>query len=287
MDFSIDLDNEYINTVLDQWMNEEGDNFMRDKPLFEGLPLPELDSKDIDEILGLDTKDFDQIMETEATGTETYQPPTQDPYDPNQIQDFAPQDFAPQADTPYIVPQQEQELHVLSSQDNTIIQMEAPRAYDNFGFLPRYQERKVERGATEDTFFGNPLYKNMCDNKSVINIVSNGKDEDILALSNFAIQTPGVKPKCDQALESKLHVDATFALITKYNVTDQVCIYKRLAMLSDRVCLGCKTQRLKMVCLAGKFRCHHCTNNGRDVPFDYGFHQWLVNGCLSRHTSVV
>jgi hypothetical protein len=269
MDFSIDLDNEYINTVLDQWMNEEGDNFMRENELpLPTLPLPELDSRDIDEILGLNTTDFDKVMDTDD-----------DPYKfpetfSNEIQNTQEQEPPIQEIIEYNV-------------NDDIINTEVQRPYDSFGFLPRYQERKVERGATEDTFFGNPLYKNMCDNKSVINIVSNGKDEDILALSNFAIQTPGVKPKCDQALESKLHVDATFALITKYNVTDQVCIYKRLAMLSDRVCLGCKTQRLKMVCLAGKFRCHHCTNNGRDVPFDYGFHQWLVNGCLSRHTSVI
>jgi hypothetical protein len=161
------------------------------------------------------------------------------------------------------------------------------RPYDSFGFLPRYAERRVERGASEDTFFGPPLYKHMIDNSNVVSIVSNGSDEDVLNIANFAIQTPGIKPKCDQALESKMHVDATILLMTKYGVSDRVSIYKRLAMLSDRVCLGCKTQRLKTVCLAGKFRCHHCVNNERGVSFENGFHQWLLNGCMSRHTSVI
>jgi len=158
--------------------------------------------------------------------------------------------------------------------------------FDNVGMLPKYAARRVERGAAEDSFFAAPLYKNMVDNEIIITRVTDGTDQDILSLPNFCVQTPNVKIKCDHALEIKLHIDCTLELICKYGV-QMSSVYRRLALLSDRICLGCQKPSLKISCAAGKWRCHHCINNGKDIDFTNGFNHWLGMGCPSRHTTIM
>lgn len=158
---------------------------------------------------------------------------------------------------------------------------------DPIGVLPKYQMRRLGRGEYEDTYFEDPLYPHMTSNQNLISIVSYGAPEAVLQLSNLSNQTPRTKPKCDQALENKLFVDATFALSNMYGLVNLADVYRRLAFLSDRVCLGCPKLSHKTACLCGRFRCHHCVHNGRDIDFSSGFHQWLMAGCPSRHTVVI
>lgn len=156
---------------------------------------------------------------------------------------------------------------------------------DAIGVLPTYKLRKVERGKGEDTFFISPLHYELHDNAHVINVITSGSDEDVMGLNNFSISTPGVKIKCDHALECKMHVDATAYLIMKHGLS-LPSVYRRIAMVSDRICLGCKTPSLKMSPMAGKWRCNHCHSNGRCIGFEEGFIQWLNNGSPTRHTCV-
>jgi hypothetical protein len=160
--------------------------------------------------------------------------------------------------------------------------------HDNIGIRPSYQGRAVMRGSGLDTFFSkvmHPSYEYMYDNETVLNIISSGSDEAIKLLPNLTNQTPTTKAKCDLALESKLFIDSTHYLITQYGMTNIAHIYMRLAVLSDRVCLGCKNTSDKTVCLCGKFRCHHCVRNGRDIDACNGLEQWLKAGSPCRHAN--
>lgn len=152
------------------------------------------------------------------------------------------------------------------------------------GPYPKYQAHCLNRGASEDTYFEQPIYQSMVNNHQVLAVISYGSDEEVLMLPNLSNQTPRTKPKCDQSLENKLFIDATCYLIFNCSVRTISEIYRRLGTLSDRVCLGCKVVSLKTVCLCGKFRCHHCVYKGHDVDFATGFSQWLQAGCPSRHT---
>jgi hypothetical protein len=154
---------------------------------------------------------------------------------------------------------------------------------DALGVLPMYKLRKVDRGKAEDTFFMQPIQDTIHNNAHVINTITQGSDDEVLALTNFSVSTPGVKIKCDHALECKMHVDATAFLIIKYGLS-LPNIYRRLAMMPDRICLGCKTPSLKMSPMAGKWRCNHCHSHGRSIGFEEGFMQWLNNGSPTRHT---
>ncbi len=159
--------------------------------------------------------------------------------------------------------------------------------YDSIGACPQYVPHSLNRGAKEDTYYVNPLYRSMVNNLQVLHITSYGTDQDVLSLPNLSNQTPGTKPKCDQALENKLFIDATCYLILNCGITNVASVYRRLAVLSDRLCLGCSKPSYKTVCLCGKFRCHHCVHKGRDVDFQGGFTQWLQAGCPSRHATVI
>jgi hypothetical protein len=150
--------------------------------------------------------------------------------------------------------------------------------------IPRYTAVSVVRGSTEDTYFGEPLYKSMLPNKTVIDTITFGSREQILHLPNFSNPCPGTKAKSDLSLECKFHVDVTAHLMIVNEIIDPVEIYQRMALLSDRMCLGCKNISAKVSCMCGKWRCNHCIHHGRDVSFADGIGQWMASGCPSRHT---
>jgi hypothetical protein len=158
---------------------------------------------------------------------------------------------------------------------------------DNIGVQPKYIMTNVFRGDSIDTFYEKPLNKKMVSNEQVINVINDGTEDEILSLSNFVTGTPGTKAKCDTAMECKFFTDVTLCLVLKYNVTSVADVYRRVAMLSDRVCLGCKSTSVKVVCLSGKWRCHNCIKRGRDTDFIEGLEEWLVNGSPSRHTQTI
>ncbi len=157
------------------------------------------------------------------------------------------------------------------------------RKHDTIGPHVMYQMQQLPRGKTDDTYYQEPLYASMVSNIQLINTINYGTDEQMASLPNFSNQTPKTKSKCDQALENKMFVDATFVLTSTYGVTQLPDIYRRIALLGDRVCLGCEKPSLKTSCMCGKFRCHRCIQYGRDVDFNTGFHQWLMANCPSRH----
>ena len=158
---------------------------------------------------------------------------------------------------------------------------------DNIGMQPKYIMTNVFRGDSIDTFYEKPLNKNMVSNDHVINMINEGTDVEIISLPNFICATPGTKAKCDTSMECKFFTDVTLCLTIKYNLTNVADVYKRVAMLSDRVCLGCKSTSAKVVCLSGKWRCHNCIKRGRNTDFMTGLEEWLKNGCPSRHTQGV
>jgi hypothetical protein len=117
--------------------------------------------------------------------------------------------------------------------------------------------------------------------------LATGSDDDVLDIVNFANQTPGTKPKCDEALSCKFFVDAAYLLITEYGVDNLAEIYRRLGFASDRVCLGCANTNPNTVCIAGSWRCFQCKSHRRDVDFDEGFKEWMVAGSPIRHGIVM
>jgi hypothetical protein len=154
---------------------------------------------------------------------------------------------------------------------------------------PKYEMRQINRGTGPDTFFNKPLvpYTFMTDNSDLIKTLGDASDEDVLDISNFANQTPGIKPKCDEALISKFFVDATYLLITEYGIDNLADIYRRLGFMSDRVCLGCANISPNTVCLSGSWRCKQCNSHGRVVGFDDGFKAWMTAGSPIRHGIVL
>ena len=147
--------------------------------------------------------------------------------------------------------------------------------------------KSVFRGDSVDTFYEKPLNKRMVGNVEIINVINEGSETQIISLPNFICATPGTKAKCDQSLECKFFTDVTLYLMLKYKMENVSDIYKRIAMLSDRVCLGCKSQSPKVVCLSGEWRCHNCVKRGRDIDFINGLEEWLKSGSQTRHTQVV
>jgi hypothetical protein len=145
----------------------------------------------------------------------------------------------------------------------------------------------INRGSAEDTYFGDPLYKTMASNKIIIDTISYGTAEEILTLPNFSNPCPGTKAKSDLSLECKFHVDVTAQLMIGCRIFEPSRIYQRVALLSDRMCLGCKIPSSKVSCMCGKWRCNHCIHHNRDVNFAEGFEQWLAAGCPSRHTMLI
>jgi hypothetical protein len=123
----------------------------------------------------------------------------------------------------------------------------------------------------------------MTDNTDLIKTLGDAPDGAVLDIANFANQTPGIKPKCDEALSCKFFVDATYILITEYGVDNLADIYRRLGFMSDRVCLGCANTSPNTVCIAGSWRCFQCKSHGRAVGFDEGFKEWMTAGSPIRH----
>jgi hypothetical protein len=158
--------------------------------------------------------------------------------------------------------------------------------YDEIGCQPKYVATTVFRGDTIDTFFNKPLYKHMVSNEVVMSTINYGSNEEVIGLPNFLCQTPGTKAKCDQALECKFFTDVTLYLLYKYNLKQIADVYKRIALLSDRICLGCKSTSPKVVCFCGKWRCHNCVKKGMDISFGDGLEEWLKNGSPTRHAQV-
>lgn len=158
---------------------------------------------------------------------------------------------------------------------------------DNIGYHPKYVMYNIPRADAYDTFYHKPLYDKMMGNEQVINAINSGKEGDILSLVNFACQTPGTKAKCDQALECKFFTDVTLTLMTKYNVMNAVDVYRRVALLSDRMCGGCDSKSSKVACLCGKWRCRNCEKKGKDINFMDGLEEWLRKGSPTRHTQSV
>lgn len=158
---------------------------------------------------------------------------------------------------------------------------------DNIGYHPKYVMFNIPRGDAYDTFYHKPLYDKMIGNEQVINVINSGKQNDILGLANFACQTPGTKAKCDQALECKFFTDVTMTLMLKYNVMSAADVYRRVALLSDRMCGGCDSKSSKVACLCGKWRCRNCEKKGKDISFMDGLEEWLRKGSPTRHTQTV
>ena len=147
-----------------------------------------------------------------------------------------------------------------------------------------YQPKEVKRGSEVDAYFKIPLYAGLTDNATIIKVVSYGQDAEVLAINNFSNQCPTTKVKCDMSLESKLHVDASWALITDYHVKTKVELYKYLALLSDRMCVSCPNPSSKTQCNSGSFKCQNCINrDGYDFTFAAGFKRWLKCGSCIRH----
>jgi len=125
------------------------------------------------------------------------------------------------------------------------------------------------------------------DNSDLIKTLGDAPDNAVMTITNFANQTPGIKPKCDEALNCKFFVDATYLLITEYGVDNLADIYRRLGFMSDRVCLGCANTSSNTVCIAGSWRCFQCKSHDRNVGFDTGFKEWMQAGSPIRHGIVV
>ena len=180
--------------------------------------------------------------------------------------------------------QEEQVLQEQSQHSSPEVHMNL--RIDNIGVQPKYIMTNVFRGDSIDTFYEKPLNKNMVSNDHVINMINEGTDVEIINLPNFICATPGTKAKCDTSMECKFFTDVTLCLTIKYNMTNVADVYKRVAMLSDRVCLGCKNTSVKVVCLSGNWRCHNCIKRGRNIDFITGLEEWTKNGCPSRHTQI-
>lgn len=158
---------------------------------------------------------------------------------------------------------------------------------DKIGVQSKYVISHVSRGDAFDTFYHKPIYDKMMSNDQVINVINNGSDLQVINLNNFSCQTPGTKAKCDQTLECKFFTDVSLSLLIKYRIDKISDVYKRMALLSDRCCMGCECNSAKVVCLAGEWRCHNCVRKGKDINFLDGLDQWLKGGCPTRHTTVV
>lgn len=158
---------------------------------------------------------------------------------------------------------------------------------DTIGYHPKYVMYNIRRGESYDTFYHQPLYDRMVTNEQVINVINSGSEAQIVSLPNFITQTPGTKGKCDQSLECKFFTDVTLALMMKYNVTNVSDVYKRIALLSDRMCGGCERESSKVACLCGKWRCRNCEKKGKDISFLDGLEEWLTRGSPTRHAESV
>jgi hypothetical protein len=183
--------------------------------------------------------------------------------------------------------EKEQEVDQISERTTPIQEQSYNFKIDNIGYQPKYIMTNVFRGDSIDTFYENPLNKNMVSNERIINLINDGTDDEIISLPNFICGIPGTKVKCDQAMECKFFTDVTLYLTIKYNIKSVADIYRRIALLSDRVCLGCKSTSTKVVCLSGKWRCHNCIKRGRDTDFITGIEEWLKNGSPSRHMQTI
>lgn len=181
----------------------------------------------------------------------------------------------------------EQQASNVEEMEQQLEQQRESFTMDNIGYHPKYVMFNVQRGESYDTFYQKPLYDKMVTNEQVINVINSGTAAEILSLPNFSTQTPGTKSKCDQSLECKFFTDFTLALIMKYNVTNVEDIYKRIALLSDRMCGGCESKSSKVACLCGKWRCRNCEKKGKDISFLDGLEEWFRRGSPTRHTGPI
>jgi hypothetical protein len=152
---------------------------------------------------------------------------------------------------------------------------------------PKYETKSVMRGDDEDTYFRDACYEDMTENADVIDVVTTGSDEDVLAICNFSNQGPTTKVKCDLALETKMFVDAVWTLISENNIMNKADIYRYIAVMPDRMCLYCKKPSSKVSCISGSFKCQNCINKTGKVSFADGFAKWMNAGCPIRHAVII
>ena len=148
---------------------------------------------------------------------------------------------------------------------------------------PAYYKLTIKRGLTDDTFFNEPLNIDMFSNERIFSVLRDGSDEDVIALPGLVNPVPGSMPRTAQMLEAKFAIDATFRLVAVYGARNLADVYRRLGLLADRLCLGCKVPARKNACVAGKWRCCNCESYGRGVDFHTGMDSWFSNGAPARH----
>lgn len=165
-----------------------------------------------------------------------------------------------------------------------IASMDAGAAEIGLGPPPAYYKLTIKRGLTDDTFFNAPLNIDMLSNERIFSVLREGTDADVIALPGLVNPVPGSMPRTAQMLEAKFAIDATFRLVTVYGARNLADVYRRLGLLADRLCLGCKVPSRKNACVAGKWRCCNCESYGRGADFETGMDMWIKRGAPARHS---
>ena len=171
----------------------------------------------------------------------------------------------------------------IASMDETATTTDAGDVGLGLGPPPAYYKLTIKRGLTDDTFFNEPLNIDMLSNERIFSVLREGTDEDVIDLPGLVNPVPGSMPRTAQMLEAKFAIDATFRLVAVYGVRNLADVYRRLGLLADRLCLGCKVPARKNACVAGKWRCCNCESYGRGVDFHTGMDSWFSNGAPARH----
>jgi hypothetical protein len=124
---------------------------------------------------------------------------------------------------------------------------------DPIKMAPRYQKCVVQRGTIEDTFFKKPLYDHMMNNGDIMDLLAFGTDEQVENIPHFLCQGPTVSFTCNMAQECKLAVDVTLDLLAKNPSITKAELYRFVAPLADRACVGCKKNEFQGQLCSGQF----------------------------------
>lgn len=145
---------------------------------------------------------------------------------------------------------------------------------------PIYSARMLDKDAT-DCFWSKPKVQYCASNGDILCTLSHGTDASVMGLPNSAIPGASQYLKCVTALECKLMLDAAMVVRCFYSGGSDADYYRRLLMLPDRLCLGCR--KSGHACMAGRMRCKYCG----DVDAATGLEEWLRAGSPARHAETV